>query len=102
MQPASSNNISHLYIDILVGCSRPNTIRYLDSWNHSTHLLNFILETPFLQLSTALQLERFGNSSGTNYRLIHITYSNAFSFLCFSVYDHCYSIMVCILCVPSV
>jgi hypothetical protein len=26
----------------------------------------------------ALQMERFGNSSGTNYKLVHATYSDAF------------------------
>jgi hypothetical protein len=31
-------------------------------------------------MSVALQVERFGNSSGTNYKLDYITYSDAFSF----------------------
>jgi hypothetical protein len=31
-------------------------------------------------VSAALQVERFGNSSGTNYKLDHITNSNTFSF----------------------
>jgi hypothetical protein len=31
-------------------------------------------------VSAALQVERYGNSSETNYKVDHITYSNAFSF----------------------
>jgi hypothetical protein len=31
-------------------------------------------------VSVALQVDRYGNSSGTNYNLDLITYSNAFSF----------------------
>lgn len=47
----------------------------LDSWNNDTHLAIFTWDTIF-----TLQVERYENSSSTNYKFDHITCSNAFSF----------------------
>jgi hypothetical protein len=52
----------------------------VDLWNHSTHLVFSTWDTILTTSSVGLQVERCGNSSGTNYRLDHITYINAFSF----------------------
>jgi hypothetical protein len=49
----------------------------LDSWNHSTHLAFSTWDAILTSVSVALQVEIFGNSSGTNYKLHHFTYSNA-------------------------
>jgi hypothetical protein len=72
----------------LVGGFLPNTVRNLlcivtaglNSWNHSMHLAFSTRDAISTTVNVALQMERFGNSSGTNYKLDHITYSNAFSF----------------------
>jgi hypothetical protein len=52
----------------------------LDSWNHSTYLAFPTWDAILTTVSVALQAERFGNSSGTNYKLDHITSLNAFGF----------------------
>jgi hypothetical protein len=52
----------------------------LDSWNQSTHLAFSTWDAILTTASAVLQVERFGNSSGTNYNLDHIIYSDAFSF----------------------
>jgi hypothetical protein len=52
----------------------------VDSWNHSTHLALSTWNAILTGVSVALQVERFGNSGGTNYKLDHITYWNAFCF----------------------
>jgi hypothetical protein len=46
----------------------------LDSWNQSTHLASSTWDAILTIVSVALRMERFGNSSGTNYELHQITH----------------------------
>jgi hypothetical protein len=76
MQSVWWYNSYHLLIDIFFGGSLPNTVQNLlctvtadlDSWNHSMHLVFSTWDAILTNVSAALQVERFGNSSGTNYK----------------------------------
>jgi hypothetical protein len=72
-------------IEIFVGGFLPNTVQNLlatatadlNSRNHST-LQVFLLATIFINVNIELQLEIFGNTSDTNYKIYNLIYQKTF------------------------